>query len=214
MYMTRLELDLSNRNTRKALTAPAMLHGAVEQGFSGERRRRLWRVDELNGRCYLLIVSEDMPDLVSAAAQFAPEGATWETRNYDAFLSAITTGSRWRFRLAANPTISHAEPNNPRGKVYAHVTVQQQKQWLMDRAETHGFRLREDDFDVTRRGVLSFAKGSQRQHVTLGYCVFDGTLEVTDAALLRQALTEGLGRGKAYGLGMLTLARIKESANE
>ncbi|MGX8705188.1 MAG: type I-E CRISPR-associated protein Cas6/Cse3/CasE [bacterium] len=209
MYMTRLELDPLKRATQKALAAPAMLHGAVEAGFSGLRRRRLWRVDELNGRCYLLIVSLDMPELASAAAQFAPEGATWETRSYDEFLSNITSGSRWRFRLAANPTVSHVEQNNTRGKVYAHVTVQQQKQWLMDRSEKHGFRLKEDDFDVTRRGVLSFAKGPRRQHVTLGYCVFDGTLEVADAVLLRQTLTDGLGRGKAYGLGMLTLARIK-----
>ena len=207
MYMTRLELDPMKRDTRKALAAPAMLHGAVEQAFEGARKRRLWRVDELNGRRYLLIVSKDVPELTAAAAQFAPEGATGETRSYDAFLSNIAAGSRWHFRLAANPTISRAGPADGRGKVYAHVTVRQQEQWLMDRAEKHGFQLEAGGFKVTRRGMLSFNKGAQRQRVTLGYCVFEGTLRVTDADLMRRALTEGIGRGKAYGLGMLTIAR-------
>ena len=36
---------------------------------------------------------------------------------------------------------------------------------------------------------------------------FEGLLRVTDAALFREALTRGIGRGKAYGLGLLTLMR-------
>ena len=159
----------------------------------------------MNGRCFMLIVSEDEPQLAAAAAQFAPEGETWQTRGYDAFLEGIALQSRWHFRLAANPTISSPRGDGQRGKVYAHVTVQQQKQWLLSRAEKHGFSLTEDDFDVVRRGTLSFNRGAARQQVTLGFCVFEGRLTVTDAELFREALTQGIGRGKAYGLGMITV---------
>lgn len=206
MYMTRMELDLTRRETLLALAAPGKLHGAIESGFAGERRRRLWRVDELNGRSYVLIVSEDVPNLTAAAAQFGPADALWQTRNYDPFLRAIAPGSVWHFRLSANPTVSVPGQKGERGRVCAHVTAQQQKKWLLDRAQKHGFALREEDFEVVRRKVVTFNKGESRRRVTLGTCVFEGRLKVTDADLLRQALTQGIGRGKAYGLGLLTLA--------
>ncbi len=40
-----------------------------------------------------------------------------------------------------------------------------------------------------------------------GAAAVDGLLDVTDPDVLRQALIEGLGHGKAYGCGLLTLAR-------
>lgn len=40
-----------------------LFHGAVEAAFEGERKRRLWRIDRLGNACYLLIVSEDKPNL-------------------------------------------------------------------------------------------------------------------------------------------------------
>ena len=207
MYMTRMELDRSRRETVLALAAPNRLHGAIESGFPGERRRRLWRVDELNGRCYVLIVSEEMPNLTSAAAQFAPEGSSWETRDYEPFLNRIVSGSQWRFRLSANPTTSSSRGSEERGKVLAHVKVEQQEKWLLERAQKHGFLLEKDGFSVKKRGVLAFKKGPERRQVTLGYCEYEGVLKVTDADLFRTVLTEGIGRGKAYGLGLLTIAR-------
>ena len=207
MYMTRMELDPCRRDTVRALASPGMFHGAIESAFPGERRRRLWRVDELNGRSYLLLVSGEEPDLTRAAEQFAPPGAGWETKNYQPFLNALADGGVWRFRLAANPTISAPSHSQARGKVYAHVTAAQQKNWLLTRAEKHGFSLSDETFDITRRGVLSFRKEAQQRPVTLGVCVFEGLLTVTDALLLRKALTEGIGRGKAYGQGMMTLVR-------
>ena len=34
---------------------------------------------------------------------------------------------------------------------------------------------------------------------------FEGILTVTDPELFCRALTEGIGRGKAYGMGMMTV---------
>lgn len=205
MYMTRMELDTARRATVLALASPNLLHGAIESSFPGERKRRLWRVDSLNGRRYLLIVSEDRPDLTAACTQFGVEGGNWETRDYAPFLSRIEAGSRWHFRLAVNPTISKAQKQGERGRVYAHITVEQQKNWLLCRAEKHGFHLDESDFDVVSRGLLTFNKGAERRRVMLGVCTFEGILRVSDPERFRNALTEGIGRGKAYGLGLLTI---------
>ena len=56
MYLSRAELDPTRRSTMIALTSPQKFHGAVENSFSGERRRRLWRLDSLNGKLYLLLL--------------------------------------------------------------------------------------------------------------------------------------------------------------
>ena len=106
MYLSRVELDLARPTTMQALVAPQKLHGAVESAFAGERRRRLWRLDRLGGKLYLLLLSEDRPDLTGISAQFGPVNGAGqaETRDYVPLLQRITPGSVWQFRLTANPT--------------------------------------------------------------------------------------------------------------
>ena len=127
MYLSRVELDPIRRSTMTALAAPQKFHGAVESAFSGERRRRLWRLDRLGEKLYLLLLSEEMPDLSGVVEQFGT-GAAPESRNYDPLLARITPGSRWQFRLVANPTKSCKDAQKPaaRGTVAAHCTTQYQ----------------------------------------------------------------------------------------
>ena len=154
-----VELNLTRRSTMAALAAPQKLHGAVESAFAGERRRRLWRLDRLGERLYLLLLSEDAPELSGVVEQFGT-GAAAETRSYDLLLQRVEPGSCWQFRLTANPTKSCKDPQNPaaRGTVAAHCTTQYQKQWLLERAAKHGFALREEEFTVTRVQWQHFAK--------------------------------------------------------
>ena len=195
MYLSRVELDPTRRSTMAALAAPQKLHGAVESAFGGERRRRLWRLDRLGEQLYLLLLSEDAPELSGVVEQFGT-GAAAETR------------SRWQFRLAANPTKSCKDTQNPaaRGTVAAHCTTQYQKQWLLERAAKHGFALRDEEFTVTRVQWQHFAKHGTRP-VTLLAVTYEGILQVTDAEQFRALLCQGMGRGKAYGLGLMTIMR-------
>ena len=87
-----------------------------------------------------------------------------------------------------------------RGKVRG----QNQRQWLAERAEKHGFRL--EGFDVVQSRWLRFYKKNGRP-VTLLSVTYEGLLEVTDMALFRDVMTNGIGRGKAYGQGLLTVMR-------
>ena len=205
MYLSRVELDPIRRSTMTALAAPQKFHGAVESAFSGERRRRLWRLDRLGEKLYLLLLSEEMPDLSGVVEQFGT-GAAPESRNYDPLLARITPGSRWQFRLAANPTKSCKDAKKPaaRGTVAAHCTTQYQKQWLLERAAKHGFALTEGAFQVTRKQTCHFRKNGKRP-VTLLAVTYEGILQVTDPEAFREMLCQGIGRGKAYGLGLMTI---------
>ena len=218
MYLTRMELDVSKRDTRKALHSPSMFHGAIESSFPGKRERRLWRVDELQGKYYLLLLSEQSPDLSLMANQFGMEGSeqTWQTKSYDALLDRIENGSAWQFRLTANPTKSIRSPETgKRGTVCAHITPEYQLKWLLDRCGTHGFSINPEEVAVIQSQWQRFYKGDQRKKsVSLLSVTFEGVLTVTDAVRFRQVLTEGIGRGKAFGLGLLTVIRLRGSEYE
>lgn len=205
MYLSRLKLDITNRRTMIAMTNPNLFHGAVESSFHGERQRNLWRIDTLRGCPYLLILSHQKPDLANAAAQFgfiAPQ-IDVEIKDYSPLLEKIENSSHWHFRLTANPVKSLA--NKARGEVHAHITTYYQKQWLLERAEKNGFLLKEDEFDVVHTQWYSIPKGKAR--ATLFSASFEGGLTVLNADLFRNALVSGIGHGKAYGMGLLTVVR-------
>jgi CRISPR system Cascade subunit CasE len=60
------------------------------------------------------------------------------------------------------------------------------------------------DFDVVQREIVRFKRGND--WITLGIAAFEGTLAVGNAELLTTAMKAGIGRAKAYGCGLLTLA--------
>lgn len=210
MYLSRIALDETRYTTMRALSAPQKFHGAIESAFSGARRRRLWRLDRLNGTLYLLLLSEDYPNLSLLIQQFGSRMGTScaETKDYRPLLQRIVPGSIWRFRLTANPTKSCPRTNilTARGKVTAHCTTDYQKQWLLERSEKHGFSLPSDGFTVTSSQWLQFTKGaSHTQRVSLLSVTYEGILQVTDGQKFCEVLTKGIGRGKAYGLGLMTV---------
>lgn len=135
-------------------------------------------------------------------------GAAAEIRSYDPLLQRVEPGSSWQFRLTANPTKCCKDPKAPaeRGTVAAHCSTKYQKQWLLDRAAKHGFALREEEFTVTRVQWQHFAKHGTRP-VTLLAVTYEGILQVTDPEQFRALLCQGMGRGKAYGLGLMTVMR-------
>ena len=207
MYLSRLELDLTRRSTMMALAAPQKFHGAIERSFERERERQrhLWRLDRLGGKLFVLILSEEKPDLNSMASQFGTRNLP-ETRSYDPLLQRIEEGSCLRFRLRANPTKSLKDTSNSlaRGKIKACGTIEEQRRWLLNHAEEHGFHVNKNSFDVTESYWCRFSKKG-KQNVSILSVTYEGVLEVTDAEKFKELLCSGIGRGKAYGMGMMTV---------
>ncbi|MBO6149084.1 MAG: type I-E CRISPR-associated protein Cas6/Cse3/CasE [Lachnospiraceae bacterium] len=210
--MSRLELDICKRKTVQALAAPNLFHGALGQAFPDDARHCLWRVDTLHGRRYLMILSKVRPDLTEVVLQFGNEESVWETKDYEPLLSRIKNGSSWHFRLVANPTHSvgtKVQGERKRGKVFAHHTPEHQLKWLLDKADTNGFIIENEQCDVRDRHWYSFRKNSGSRHqVSIMGVTFEGILTVNDELKFKDALCKGIGRGKAYGMGLLTVVSI------
>lgn len=224
MYLSRIPLNVKRRDTMRALASPHVLHGAVESGFprspGGTRERVLWRVDYLEDTCFLLALSVERPDFQHIANHFGypHREPRWETKNYNLLLARLQSGQVWRFRLRANPVHSSCKEKDQtsgRGKVFAHVTQEQQKHWLLSRAQACGFSLDENAFDVAHTEWKKFRKAKGCSHeVTLRTADFEGILTVSDAETFKYALLSGIGRAKAYGCGLLTIARCDGALHE
>ena len=78
----------------------------------------------------------------------------------------------------------------------------------MKRCEKCGFSVREEDIMVTESHWQRFYKGNARRNpVTILSVTYEGILTVVNSESFRKTLVEGLGRGKAFGMGMLTVIK-------
>ena len=203
MYLSRVTIDLKNRRSMQALENPEILHGMTETCFSGEKQRILWRLDELNGETILLLLSPNKPDCKSIAEQIGKGKDFWETKDYKPLIDRIQPGTIWRFRLAANPVVNVPQGDGKRGKVKAITIAAHQREWLVRQAERSGFLLAPNQFDVVQNEWRIFR--NKGRTISLLCTVFEGILTVSDAAQFIETLQKGIGRGKAYGMGLLTI---------
>ncbi|MGC5344086.1 type I-E CRISPR-associated protein Cas6/Cse3/CasE [Streptomyces sp. DT171] len=237
MYLTRFRVNTGRTDARRLLEAPHRLHGAVNMSFpdlpsrDGAGPRVLWRVDRNStAETLLYVVSPNRPDLthlVEQAGWPAADGLGWTTFDYDGFLTGLAEGSTWAFRLTANPVhnIRHEDhKEGERTQRVAHKTRYHQLRWLLDRQEKSGFEIvskpperrlldhgDEHELVVRDQRPLQFNRPpakDRRQDVRFTRVTYDGRLRVTDPDVLRRTLTHGLGKAKAYGCGLMTLAPL------
>lgn len=210
--LTRVLINPTRRGGAKLLAHPEAMHAAVRAAFPPDIReddesgRILWRVDKHPNQHVLYVVGPEFPD-----ARNIVEQAGWSTRppesaDYGRFLAALMKGQRWRFELVANPVRSRTAEGSTRGKIVP-LTAPGQREWLEGRSDAAGFHILEDNLVLTGRETLRFRKRSARRSVTISTARFAGILEVADPDALRHTLTHGIGRARAYGCGLLTLAR-------
>lgn len=203
MYLSRVAIDRKKHEAMSALYNLEKMHGMVEGSFSGERKRNLWRIDQLYGKDYLLLLSQLPPENNTLPEQIGLPAQSWETKDYDKLLARITDGSKWRFRLTANPTVARMVEKDRRGVVKALTIVPQQRKWLINQSEKKGFQLLDSQFDVVRSEWKIFKKGNKENRILA--VTYEGILSVSDVVLFRQTLQTGIGREKAFGMGLITV---------
>ncbi|MFC0673201.1 type I-E CRISPR-associated protein Cas6/Cse3/CasE [Brachybacterium hainanense] len=224
---TRILLNPQKRGGRTLLSNPQAMHAAVRACFPPDLDeslgRILWRVDSSEHEHVLYIVGPEEPDREVIVDQAGWASRPGDTADYSPLLDGLRTGHERAFRLTANPVQALRPDGSKRGKVVPHVTPAQQVRWLVEKAPRHGFEIRdritegadspaEPDVLVDRRTNLSFTRrdphSDTRGKVALRTARFEGTLRITDVDAFRETLTRGIGRGRAYGCGLITLARL------
>ncbi|WP_296141500.1 type I-E CRISPR-associated protein Cas6/Cse3/CasE [uncultured Anaerococcus sp.] len=209
MYMSRVEIDFNNRKNLKKLSNLNAYHSWVEESFPDEiknktRTRKLWRIEQLKGKNYLLLVSETKPDL-DQLEKYGVKG-TASTKVYDSFLNKLKNGDIARFKVVLNPTISIKNDVNKskRGKIVP-LKSSEFANYLLDRSLKNGFSLNEDDFLITERKIVPFKHSKNSKRINLNQVTYEGKLKITDKDKMIETLTSGIGKKKAYGFGLMTI---------
>ena len=209
MYLSRAEIDMTNRIAMRTLNHLGAYHNWVEQAFpdelrDGTRTRKLWRIDQIEGKRYLLVVSETKPNCEQMEA-YAVKGS-FACKDYEPFLNSIKQGDAFLFRISLNPVHSVFEDHESRGKIYPLYSEEEQRKFFLDRSVKHGFHVDEDQFIIKEKGEEILRKKGKNR-VNLVKAVYEGRLVVEDADLFVELLRHGMGREKAYGFGMMTVIR-------
>ena len=234
MYLTCFRFNTARWEARRLLSSPQRMHAAVMSSFpqilptTSPAPRVLWRADRnTSAEVLLFVVSPDRPDLTHLVEQAGwPAAAAsgtpgWQTFHYTPFLEHLDKGGTWGFQLTANPVHSVRNADGVPTKRTAHLTARHQLRWLLQRQKTGGFKVlpkprdkqltdHSDEHQVIiadQRG-MDFSKQGSRGRVTIKAVTYAGRLEVTDPDALRTILTSGLGKAKAYGCGLMTLAPL------
>lgn len=117
---------------------------------------------------------------------------------------------RVRFRLVANPTRKTDTKSGPDGKRRngrrVPVATDRLHEWLALRADTAGFLI-DGDVITIQPGYVYVDKTLNGKGQRLRSARYDGILKVTDPARFRETVIRGIGPGKAYGFGLLSVAR-------
>lgn len=220
MYLSRVKIDYYNLKSIKELNHIGAYHAWVEDSFpeerekpKNERTRKLWRVDELRGEYYLIVLSENKPDFEKLEKYGVKNTA--ESKSYERLLDSIKPGMRARFKVELNTVYSTAQnaEKRKRGRV---VPVPHEKlgEFFFDRTEKNGFSVNENEFAITNIGKKLFLRKKEEEEkgtkVNLVSATFEGILTVTDAEKFRETLVSGIGRKKAYGFGLLTIIPCNE----
>ena len=233
VYLSRVQLNARNRQVRTDLSDCPALHRTLMRAFPeaetpGTKARAsfglLYRVEpEPVGQ--LLLQSQTEPDWSKLPPRYIATAQDGEevagTKRIDEAWQAIERGQVLRFRLQANPTKRVGAQDSPaRGKRVELVGEEEQIAWLARKGSTSGFRLGELRVRSTvlnvRASALSKSTGRRpnerggMSRLTFGSVLFDGLLEVTDSPSFLTALAMGVGPGKAYGFGLLSVGAVKQ----
>ena len=204
-----LKLD---RRAIKALriTDPYSLHRVVyslfpdirdEEAKAQARSRGLLYADQggdFTGRQILILSDRQPADDI--------DGQFGEVRSKSIPERFLDHGN-YRFKVVVNPTCrDHASR-----KLIPIKGREEIAKWFYQRAEkSWGFTPSEVHLDVSRVDVLKFTDKHQNP-ITLAQAHIQGLLTVTDRSRFQHCFKHGVGRGRAFGCGLMQLVPVLEN---
>lgn len=177
-----------------------------------ESRDFLYRVDESASGLRVYILSSVPPE----PPVELPERAFRVREIPESFLSH----ARYRFQMRVNPTKriktdARTGQTKEQGMRVPLTQLPDLAAWLARKGEQCGFSVPHLDLWPSEECPLSVVQEGRRNFRKPGMAAahhasvqFTGILEVTDAALFRQAFEHGIGSAKSFGFGLLMLQPI------
>ena len=206
--LSLLELNPKSWRCRTDMQNLQAMHRTIMSMFpradSPQARREfgvLWRIEAAKSPT-LLVQSADQPNL-----EFLPDGyATFDSKNIDRHLLSLRNGLFVRYRATVNPVRSSRAGGR---NTQTPIPFKEHPQWWEARARKTGLILM-DTPSIASQPTKHINRGNgNSRRIPIYSTRIDGIAEISDADVLRKAIEDGVGRAKAWGCGLLTVAHIR-----
>lgn len=200
MFLTRITLNPERSKTHQFVSNPRALHAAIEKSFPDDGSRVLWKLDVSKRDPQVFVLSSAIPSVehIIEQAGRGNDATGVITKNYNSVLGNITKDRIYRFQSELNIT------KTVKGKRVPLYKNNEIENWLQNQGVNNGFKI-VSPLLIEPKQPLIVSKDSHK--VTLERTLIDCKVQVIDEVLFCQLLQNGLGRGKAYGLGMVFLGK-------
>lgn len=222
-YLSRIYLNPLRRQAQALLLNAEKMHAAVLSGIPTQpvTERLLWRVEpDSRHRAELLVLSQSRPSweaLIEQAGWPNADQPQARTADLRPLLGSIHLGRAFRLRVRVNPVVSIKTPlpgapvRTPTRGHPVPVKSQDQSQWILDRLPRWGYQpttnsIGEPELVQMERATIRFTRKPDTLPVTLAAATFDARVAIADPAAAAQSILQGVGRARAYGFGLITLA--------
>jgi CRISPR system Cascade subunit CasE len=205
MYLSKLILNERDRTVQRDLSNAHALHQRIMLAFPDEQR------DHPRNDWNILFRQEPDSDVVLVQSEIEPvwtklpNGYLSDRAVKQIELEAVQFGVRriLQFRLRANPS----KRDNQTKKTIGLFHQADQLAWLERQAERCGFTLH--GVDVIPSSNVFGIKGNGSSPIRITTALYQGILEVREPSQFLTAVQHGIGRGKSYGCGLLSVARYQ-----
>lgn len=198
LTLTRVVFDGADRRARHVLASRERLHALVEAaldaGGSDKAVRRLWRLDRTRRGMVLYILADRAPLADMLRAQLGECAVA--SKPFGPFLGSLKAGDTLRLEAVVCATHSVDGRRVP-------LPADEREEWMRRQLAAAGCEpvsgriTGSDDLRFGRRGRM----------VSLRAFRVEVVVRVVDPAMVRTLLTQGVGRAKGYGLGMVCPSR-------
>ncbi len=210
MYLSKLTLNVRNRQVRSEVASPYEMHRTLAKAFPfSEDNRILFRIEVsknmgISSGLTVLVQSSSIEpkweDLTISSDYFLTEPQTKKVN-----LKPVSPGI-YKFKLIANPTVKR------NGKRYGLYKEEDQIEWFKRKAKLHGFEplfINCSGFTIGSKAKTAKMIGESHKFNIYHFGVsYEGVLKITNPDKMHGALISGIGSAKAFGFGLLTIARV------
>lgn len=129
-----------------------------------------------------------------------PQFGTVETK-------PVAEGFLGHTHYAFEVTLNPGRRDKQTGKIVPMRGGEEVAQWFLARSnQSWGFSVNAESLQTEKIGVQTFNKGGRT--ITHGSATLKGELRVTDPECFRQSFLQGIGRGRAFGFGLLQIVPL------
>jgi CRISPR system Cascade subunit CasE len=219
LWLTRITLNHNHRDTLNDLKDVTRLHHRLMSLFPddlGTCARReaglLFRIETSGNIRRILAQSSIQPDISQLPRPYGHA----ESTPLDWFLESLTDGMTVRYRITANPAKqlprghNHADHGRPGQRIALRGAPAEA--WWQQRAASAGLTLH-TAIMIPQQDLVGTPGDHGRKpdsHIRHAAAQYDGTATIRDVDATREAIHNGIGRGKPYGCGLLTLIPVRQ----